>query len=109
MKRGDLVAILDPKTSYATKGRPAVVVQETRFIGAVESRTVCPLTSTLADAPTIRPRIVPSHGNALNKPSEVEVDKVLTLPADRIGAVFGRLSGPDMARVDDALRLWLAL
>ena len=51
--RGTLVTVASPG-AYSGKPRPAVVVQADRWLQAHPSVTLCPLTSTLMEAPLVR-------------------------------------------------------
>jgi mRNA interferase MazF len=86
-----------------------VVVQSDLFNDTHQSVTVCPLTSDLRDAPLFRLDIAPAAANGLKKPSQVMIDKVVSLPAERIRPAIGKLNDPQVAQVSSALRLWLAL
>jgi mRNA interferase MazF len=105
--RGDVVICVAPG-DYG-KPRPAVVVQSNLFNPTHQSLVVCPVTSELVDAPLFRIAVQPSAGNGLRKPSQVMVDKVIALRRDRIKRRAGTLGVGELARVDVALRLWLAL
>ena len=107
MKRGEVVPCVAPG-DYG-KPRPAVVVQSNLFNDTHHSVTVCPLTSDLRDAPLFRLDLAPSAGTGLKKPSQVMIDKVVSLPADRIRPAIGKLTDSQLAQVSAALRLWLAL
>ena len=107
MKRGEVVPCVAPG-AYG-KPRPAIVVQSNLFNDTHHSITVCPLTSDLKDAPLFRIDIAPTAGNGLKRPSQVMIDKVVSLPANRIRPAIGRLSESQLAQVGMALRLWLAL
>jgi len=107
VKRGDVVPCVAPG-AYG-KPRPAIVVQSNLFNDTHHSVTVCPLTSDLRDAPLFRLDIAPSAGNGLKKPSQVMIDKVVSLPANHTRPAIGKLSDSQLAQVSAALRLWLAL
>jgi len=94
---------------YSGKPRPAVVVQADRWLQAHTSVTLCPLTSTLIEVPLIRLDVNPSRLNGLQKPSQLMVDKLFTVPTRAIGAAIGQLEQGDLAQLDQALRDWLAL
>lgn len=107
MKRGDVVLVV-AKGDFG-KPRPAVVVQNDLFRG-LDSVTFCPLTGELRDdAEAVRVRIKRRKGTGLEKDSDVMVDKVSTVRAERVRETIGRLSDDEMAEVADALRLWLDL
>ncbi len=107
MKRGDVVIVCLPG-DYG-KPRPAVIVQNDPLNAAGASIIVCPLTSHLVDAPSLRVDIAPTPRNGLRRPSQVMADKIMTLDKRRIGKVIGRLTAEDMHRVDAALLFVLAL
>lgn len=94
--------------AYAGKPRPVVIVQDALFsdLGSV---TFCPLTSETGDVGAIRPLIGPDAANGLRAPSQVMVDKITTVPKDRLGGRIGRLSDQDMIRVNRALVLFLGI
>ena len=94
---------------YSGKPRPAVVVQANRWLQCHPSVTLCPLTSTLLDAPLVRIPVHPSGTNGLLKPSQLMADKLFTVPTAAIGAVVGQLEAADLAELDLALRSWLKL
>ena len=104
MKRGDLVTIA-LQGDYG-KFRPAVVVQSD-FFSEHPSLTILPITSELRSVPLFRIMIEPTEGNNLKKRSQVMVDKVQTVPCDKIGPTFGRLDDALMLAVNRALAVWL--
>ncbi len=91
------------------KPRPAVVVQSDFFNGTHASVTICPLTSHLLAAPLFRIPVEPGTAAGINLPSEVMIDKVMSVPREKIGKKAGRLPAATLSRVDDALRLWLGV
>lgn len=104
MKRGDLVTIV-LKGDYG-KPRPALVIQPD-FFSEHPSVTILPVTSELRQAPLFRIEVEPSPANGLKKTSQVMVDKVQTVPSEKIGQVFGHLEDVTMVSVNRALALWL--
>ena len=105
MKRGDIVTIAAPG-DYG-KPRPALIIQADLFNDTHASITVVPLTSTIIDAPLFRITLDPSRQNGLNRVSQIMVDKVLTLPRERICKRVGHLGNILMIRVGRALSVWL--
>ena len=87
----------------------AVVVQANRWLQDHPSVTLCPLTSTLIEAPLVRLSVQPTPSNGLRKPSQLMIDKLFTVPMAAIGAVIGVLEPAAMANLDLALRGWLEL
>jgi mRNA interferase MazF len=107
LKRGDIVTIAAPG-DYG-KPRPALIIQADVFNDIHGSITVVPLTSTIIDAPLFRITLDPSRQNGLNRVSQIMVDKVLTLPREKIGKRVGRLGNTLMIRVGRALSVWLGM
>jgi mRNA interferase MazF len=106
MKRGDIVTIA-VSGDYG-KPRPALIVQDDAF-SALESVTVLRITSFLRTAPLLRIDAPPTPGNGLRSPSQIMIDKAVTVPGDKVGAVIGRLEPETMDKVSDALALFLGL
>jgi len=107
LKRGDIVTIAAPG-DYG-KPRPALIIQADVFNDIHSSITVVPLTSTIVDAPLFRITLDPSRQNGLNRVSQIMVDKVLTLPREKIGRRVGHLGNTLMTRVGRALSVWLGM
>ena len=108
LQRGLIVTVASSGV-YAGKPRPAVVVQGNRWLQGHPSVTLCPLTSTLLDAPLVRIPVQPSGPNGLQKPSQLMADKLFTVPTAAIGAPVGHLEATVLAELDLALRSWLEL
>ncbi len=106
MTRGDVVTVVAPG-DYG-KPRPALVVQSDLFRDH-SSITVCLMTSNLRDTPLFRFTVPPKSSNGLHKPSQVMVDKIVTVARARIGETIGRLDDSEMAEVTRLLALWLGL
>jgi mRNA interferase MazF len=106
--RGDVVVVASRGT-YAGKPRPALIVQDDLFNEAHASITVCLVTSVLVDAPLFRVPLPPSARTGLDHPSQVMLDKVVSVPRESIGRTIGRCTEGEMETVDNALRRWLSL
>jgi len=106
MRRGDLVTIV-LQGAYG-KPRPALIIQSDLF-SEHPSVTIIPITSELRDTPLFRVPVRYGEITGLRKPSEVMVDKVQTIPREKIGAVFGRLAEEDMLAVNRALAVFLGV
>ncbi|AHE96983.1 type II toxin-antitoxin system PemK/MazF family toxin [Thioalkalivibrio paradoxus] len=104
MKRGDLVTVA--MSGDFGKPRPALVIQSDHF-DATATVTVLLVSSTLVDAPLIRLAVEPSAENGLRKPSQVMIDKAMTVRRDRVGAPIGRLEADTMVGVNRSLALFL--
>jgi len=108
LRRGTVVTVASPGV-YSGKPRPAVVVQADRWLQAHPSVTLCPLTSTLAEAPLVRLPVQPTARNGLQKHSQLMVDKLFTVAISSLGAVVGQLEPQLLIELDLALRGWLEL
>lgn len=106
MRRGDLVVVALP--GDFGKPRPALVIQSDVF-AMTGTLTVLLVTGTLVDAPLIRPTVQPTPQNGLRMPSQVQVDKAMSVRRDRIGATIGRLEDEAMLAVTRSLALFLGL
>nr|WP_207631952.1 type II toxin-antitoxin system PemK/MazF family toxin [Photorhabdus sp. RW14-46] len=106
VKRGDLITVA-LQGAYG-KPRPALVIQSDNF-DEHPSVTILPVTSTLIDAPLFRVMIEPFPETNLEKPSQVMIDKTMTLPKEKAGAVFGKLDYTTMQQVDRCLALFLGI
>jgi mRNA interferase MazF len=106
VKRGE-VWIAAAGHGYAGKPRPVVIVQDHRIETA--SITVCGFTTDSTDVPTVRPTIHADDQNGLNFSSMVMTDKIMTVPRDKLGRRIGTLGDADMARLNDAILVFLGL
>ncbi|MFN7898583.1 MAG: type II toxin-antitoxin system PemK/MazF family toxin [Synechococcaceae cyanobacterium] len=77
----------------------------TGWLQAHPSVTLCPLTSTLMEAPLVRIAVAPSVRNGWRKPSQLMVDKLFSVPIQAQGAVAGQLER-QLMELDLALRGW---
>lgn len=104
MRRGDLVTVAI--SGDFGKPRPALIVQSDQF-EASATVTVLLLSSTLIDAPLIRIRVDPTPENGLNKPSQIMIDKIMTVRREKLSAPFGRLDNDLLVAVNRSLALFL--
>jgi mRNA interferase MazF len=93
---------------YLGKPRPAVIIQADRF-DATGSITICGFTSTDIDAPMFRIPVDPSAATGLGARSFVMVDQITTIPRQKLAHRIGRLSGKDIALLDQAIVVFLGL
>lgn len=93
---------------YASKPRPALIVQDDLF-AASASVTVTPLTTSLTDAPLLRIRILAGELSGLDQDSDIMVDKLTTVRRANVQARVGRLSTDQLAEVERALMAFLGL
>ena len=104
--RGDFVTIA--LQGDFGKPRPALVMQSDQF-NEHSTVTVLPVTSTLVNAPLLRITIQPGSGSGLQKPSQVMVDKVMTVKRDKVGQAFGRIEADAMVEVERCLAVFLGI
>ena len=107
LKRGDLITIA--LQGDFGKPRPAVVIQSDLFNETHATLTVLPITSENIVAPLFRIAIEPSPGNGLRKPSQIMVDKAVTVQRAKIGPPFGRLDNETLLAVTRALAVFLGI
>jgi mRNA interferase MazF len=93
---------------YGGKPRPVVIIQHQHF-DYLDSVTFCGFTRDPADLPFFRVAIGPSESNGLEFPSRIMVDKILTTPKTKLGYRIGQLDARDVARLNQALALFLGL
>lgn len=106
MRRGDIVTVAAPG-EYG-KPRPALVIQSDLF-DALPSVTLCLITSTLRDTPIFRITVDPSPANGLQRVSQIQVDKILTVARERIGGVIGRLDDATLLKVNRSLAVFVGI
>jgi mRNA interferase MazF len=104
MRRGDIVTVAGGV--YATKPRPALIVQDDRF-DATDSLTVCPFTSTDVDAPLLRVSVTADAANGLEQNGFLMVDKMTTVRRSNARTVVGRLQAPTMVEFERRLLVFL--
>ncbi|MCG5051841.1 MAG: type II toxin-antitoxin system PemK/MazF family toxin [Myxococcales bacterium] len=104
--RGDLVTIV--MQGDLGKPRPALVIQANLF-SELGSVTVLPVTSVLVAAPLLRVTIQPSPQNGLQKPSQVMVDKAVTVKRDKLGPAFGHIDPDALLEVERCLAVFLGI
>lgn len=106
LRRGELVTVA-LQGDYG-KPRPALVIQSDQFsdLGSV---VILPITSTIVDAPLLRPTVEPSSDNGLRAPSQIMLDKPMTVKTDKIGPAFGFLDDATIVSVNRSLALLLGL
>ena len=106
MKRGDLVTVA--LQGDFGKPRPALVIQADQF-DAHATVTVLLLSSTLIDAPLFRITVQPDEVNHLRAPSQIMVDKTMTVRRDKLGTSFGSASDEVMLEVSRCLAVFLGI
>jgi mRNA interferase MazF len=115
MKRGEICLVnLDPVIgSEASKQRPAVIVSNdganstaTRLSRGVI--TVVPLTSNVDRIYPFQV-LLPAKATGLRVDSKAQAEQIRSIAIERIGSSLGVIPAPLMSRLDEALRLHLAL
>ena len=106
MMRGDFVTIA--MQGDFGKPRPALVIQADQF-DRHATVTVLPVTSSLVAAPLLRVTIEPGAGNGLQVPSQVMVDKTMTVKRDKVGQPFGRIDANSMIEIERCLAVFLGI
>jgi mRNA interferase MazF len=86
--------------------RPAAVVSRDTLIPLLTAITVAGITSTIRGLPTEVP-VGSQHG--LDRDCVVNCNDLATLPKARLGRHRGRLGPGELVRLDQALRIALAL
>lgn len=108
MKRGELW-VGTSNDPYTRKPRPLVVVQSDHIDKAIESITVCPLTTRRIDEAFFRVAIEPNPDNGLEYQSEIEVEKITTMRKSDLNKRIGVLGEADISALDRSLALCLEL
>lgn len=106
MRRGDVVTVAAPG-DYG-KPRPALVIQSDLF-DELPSVTLCLVTSALRDAPIFRITVDPSPANGLQRVSQIQIDKIMTVARERMGAVIGRLDDDTLVKVNRSLAVFVGI
>lgn len=90
------------------KPRPALVIQSDLF-DELPSMTLCLVTSALRDAPIFRITVDPSPVNGLQRVSQIQIDKIMTVARERVGGVIGRLDDATMLKVSRSLAVFVGI
>ena len=106
MRRGDLVTVALP--GDFGKPRPALVIQADPF---AEHATIAVLllSSALIDAPLLRVTVAPDAENGLRQPSQIMIDKAMTVMRGKLSAPLGRLNADAMLEVERRLAVFLGI
>ncbi|MBN1140722.1 MAG: type II toxin-antitoxin system PemK/MazF family toxin [Deltaproteobacteria bacterium] len=104
--RGDLVTIA--MQGDFGKPRPALIIQADPF-DEHATVTVLLVSSTLVEAPLFRVVILPSPENGLQKPSQIMVDKAMTVKREKLGPAFGRIDADTLVEVERCLAVFLGI
>jgi mRNA interferase MazF len=107
MRRGDIVTVAFQ--GDFGKPRPALIIQSDLFNETHATITVLLMSSEIVDAPLFRITVVPTPENRLEKISQMQVDKIMTIRRERIGAVIGRIDDDTLVGVNRALAVWIGI
>ena len=115
MRRGDVVWVdLDPvRGSEASKRRPAVVVSNDGANRTAEGLgrgvvTIVPITSQTKKVYPFQVSL-PARSCGLPKASKAQAEQIRSVAVQRIGSTVGHLPTNLLTKLDDAIRLHLAL
>jgi mRNA interferase MazF len=105
LERGDVLVLGAPRDArgHEQRGRRYAVVLQSDALLPYSTVIVAP-TSTAARAADFRPEIRVQRAR-----TRVVVDQLAALDVDRLGDRVGRVSGRELAELDDALALVLDL
>ncbi len=85
-----------------------MIVQSDAF-GALQSVTVCLLTSNAAEADLVRIKVAPSSENGLLSVSSLMTDKLMTVPRDKVRVRIGVLEAGYLTAFSRAVTVFLGL
>jgi mRNA interferase MazF len=105
VKRGEIWLIAGGM--YASKPRPALIVQDDRF--DTDSVTVCPFTTTSVDAPLLRLPIPADATSGIHHPGFVMIDKLITVHRANVTEFVGRLSAVQLTAFERRAIVFLGL
>lgn len=106
MRRGDLVTVV-LQGDYG-KPRPAVIVQSDA-VASFDSVLICPLTTSVMDASTVRLVVDPTPGTGLSTRSEIMAEKLTAVSRRRLGVRIGPLPDAALEALSARLAFLLAL
>jgi mRNA interferase MazF len=106
MKRGDLITVA--LQGELGKPRPALVIQSDLF-NEHPSVVVLPITSDLREGLFFRVDVQPNPFNGLQKPSQIMVDKIITVSTGKVGQVFGTIEFETLMTVNRVMAVFLGL
>ena len=93
---------------YASKPRPAVILQDDLFL-ETDSVTVCPLTTARVDAPLLRFPIPANPTTGIDEPSFAMIDKITTVRRSSIGPIVGQVDSEQMLELERRIVVFLGL
>src|ERR1039458_2590307 len=110
-RRGEIYLVgFDPTVGHEIqKTRPAVVIQNDISNQHSPITVVAAISSQFSDPPFPREAVIEPEESGLPKRSAVIVNQIRSVDRQRLQKRLGRLSGPSMERVDEAIRISLGL
>ena len=105
-RRGEFVTIA--LSGDFGKPRPALILQADQFTRTA-TVTVLLVSSTLVEAPLLRVTVHPNAQNGLRRPSQVMVDKAMTVKGEKLGQVFGRIDSEALLEIERCLAVFLGI
>jgi mRNA interferase MazF len=106
MRRGDLVTVA--VQGDFGKPRTALIVQADAFADHA-TVTVLLVSSAMVDAQLLRLTVAPDAANGLRRPSQIMIDKAMTILRAKAGEAIGRLDGDAMVEVERPLAVFLGI
>jgi mRNA interferase MazF len=85
-----------------------VIVQDDSF-DSTRSITICAFTTDPTEAPLFRILVEPTEQNGLRAMSRLMVDKLTTVPKEKLGERLGQLADEDVLRLNQAILVFLGL
>ena len=107
LRRGDIAIVAAPG-DYG-KPRPALVLQSDLFQETGSVVVALVTTDQRPQAPLFRKRIAPTDENGMRLPSDVMLDKLVSVPRTKISRAVGRLTDAEMAEITASLALFLGM
>ena len=107
-RRGDILTVA--ASGDCGKPRPAVVIQGDALNQAEPRSTIVALmTSALQDAPLLRLTVESTSHNGLRVTSQVQVNRIVTLPVTKVSSPIGRLTDQQLVELNRLLAVVIGL
>ena len=110
-RRGEIYLVrFDPTVGHEIrKTRPAVIIQNDVSNQYSPITIVAAISSQFSDPPFPREVVIEPRESGLPKPSAVIANQLRSVDRQRLAKKLGKLSAQSMRRVDEAIRISLAL
>lgn len=106
MRRGEFWTVAG--AGYASKPRPALIIQSDVFDGT-DSVTVVPTTTHAIDATTFRVPVAADRYSGLSQDCYLMLDKVTTIRRSQVGERIGRARSTTMSGANRVLAVFLGI